>query len=84
MNVKFAGDIVNCRSVKTYPSHFRLGDILIGPEGTLLKVVTVQTGCPIWESTTKTKTAVVLETEDGSLVPTTNLSGQYELLRPRK
>lgn len=84
MNIKFANELLDCRSVQTYPSHFRLGDILIGPEGMLLKVVTVQPNCPIWESSTKTKTAVVLKTEDGQIVPTTDLSGTYSLLRPRR
>ncbi len=82
--ILFAGNILKCRNVKTYPSRFRLGDILVGPNGTLLKVVTVQSGCPVWEDSRKTKTAVVFELQDRTIVPVPEMHGQYNVLRPKK
>lgn len=84
MNVRFADEIINCRSVNCMPSKFKLGDILVGPNGILLKVVTVQKDCPIWESTHRTKCAVVFELQDRTIVPVPEMHGQYNVLRPKK
>lgn len=82
MNITFADKVIKCRTVKTCPSKFKLRDLLIGPGGTLLQVVTVQKDCPIWEDSRKTKTAVVFETEDHTIVPVSEMHGYYEVLRP--
>ena len=83
MNVKFGDQELNVRSVKTEPTKFRINDLLVGPDGMLLKVVTVQTGCPIWESNHKSKCVVIFENALGMVIPANGLSGQFQILRPR-
>ena len=83
-DITFAGQLLQCRKVHTYPSRFKLGDILIGPGGNLLKVVTVQCNIPVWEDNHKVKTAVVFETQDKTIVPVPGINGVFDILRPRK
>lgn len=82
MNVKFGDKTMNVRSKMVMPTRFKLNDLLVGPNGTLLQVVTVQTGCPIWESNRRTKCVIVLKSALGTLIPTDNLAGHYQVLRP--
>ncbi len=79
--IKFRDQVLRCRNLKTYPSRFKLGDLILGPGGQLLEVVTVQRDCPIWESNHKTKTAVVFLTENKQLVPVDDLKGQFDVYR---
>jgi hypothetical protein len=81
VNIKFHDKVLKCRHVKTYPSRFRLGDLLIGPGGMILEVVTVQSDCPIWESKYKTKTAVVFRTESGQIIPISEMKGEFDVYR---
>ena len=69
MNIQFAGEVLNCRTLETSCGRFKVNDILTGPDGMLLKVVTVQKGCPMWESNRRTFTQLLLETEDHELIP---------------
>lgn len=81
MNIKFRGKIESCRRISTTPGRFKLGDIVMGPNGMLLEVKTVQRDCPVWESNNRSKCVVVFETEDGTCVPVDNISGNYTLFR---
>ncbi len=82
MQIQFAGDILECRQIDTEPSRFKLGDIVVGPNGNLLKVITVQKDCPMWESTRRVFTAFLFETETHTKVPVRNLHGTFHVLRP--
>jgi hypothetical protein len=84
MNIVFKDEQINARVVKTYPRKFKIGDFLVGPSGELLKVVTVQTDIPMWESSTKTKTVVIFKTAADTLIPVNGLSGTFEILRPKR
>ncbi len=83
MKIKFRDQIINCRQVKTTPSHFKLGDIVMGPGGNLLEVKTVQNDCPVWESNTRTKCAVVFETDARVMIPVPGISGTFTVFRKR-
>lgn len=83
MNVKFNGKSMEVRQLNTYAGKTRLNDLIVGPQGILLKVVTVQTDCPVWESNRKTFTAMLVQTEDGIQIPL-RPSGKISILRPRK
>lgn len=83
MNVTFAGQEVNVKRVETFPSRFKLNDFLVGPNGMLLKVVTVQRDCPYFENLNRSKTVVILETESGARVPINGMFGKYSILRRR-
>lgn len=84
MNVKFGNKELAVRSVETFPSRLKIDDLLIGPSGMLLKVLTVQPGCPIWESNRATICAVLVETESHTMIPLRNLSGKIKAYRPIK
>lgn len=84
MQIKFADEILECKQIETKPTFLRLGDILTGPEGMLLKVITVQKNCPMWESNRRTFLALLVETEDNTKIPLRNLTGKIEVLRPKK
>lgn len=84
MNIKYGNEMIQARMVKTYPSKFRIGDFLLGPDGTPLKVVTVQSQCPLWESQTKTKTVVIFQRADGMIVPVNGMQGVFSILRPKR
>ena len=83
MNIKFRGNVLDCRKVVTSPGRFRLGDIVLGPEGNLLEVKTIQKDCPIFESMTRTKCVVVFETESGACVPVNGIAGTFTVFRRR-
>lgn len=84
MKIKFSGEVLNCKQIETYPSRARIGDLLVGPAGRLFKVLTVQPGCPVWESNTKTFCAVLVESETHETIPLRDFAGKVSLLRPRK
>lgn len=83
MTITFGKVKFECRQVHTYPSRLRIGDMIVGPKGILLRVITVQPGCPCWESNRKTFTAVLLETEDHTVIPI-RPENKVTALRPRK
>lgn len=83
MNITFDNKAVDVRTVETSPRRFRIGDIIQGPGGMLLKVVTVQNDCPYFENLNKTKTVVILVDESGQLVPINGMSGTFRIWRPR-
>lgn len=82
MNIRFGDQLLNCRQLTTYPSRFKLGDIVLGPNGILLKVVTVQT-VPYFEDLNKYKTVVIFETANHEVIPVNGLTGQFNLFRPK-
>jgi hypothetical protein len=84
MNITFANESLNCRSIETYPSRLKIGDILPGPDGVLLKVLTVQPGCPMWESNRKTFVQLLLETEDHEMIPLRGPENKVEAYRPKR
>lgn len=84
MKINYAGKVIDCRQVETYATRLRINDFLVGPGGVLLKVLTVQPGCPVWESNRRTKTAVLVETEDHTKIPLSEFSTSVKVLRPRK
>ena len=73
---------MRCRQIETKPSRFRIGDIISGPMGMLLKVLTVQVGCPVWESNHHFTTAVFLENENNLEIPIQDMQGTYTVYRP--
>ena len=81
MNIKYRGEIRKVRRLSTTPGRFKLGDIVMGPDGILLEVKTVQRHCPIWESTNRSKCVVIFETESGACVPVHNIQGHFTLFR---
>lgn len=81
MNIRFDNKAVDVRTLETYPSKFKLGDFLQGPEG-ILKVVTVQT-VPYFENLNKKKTVVVLVDESGQLIPINGMFGKYRVFRSK-
>lgn len=84
MNIKYGNELIDTRLVKTFPRKFKLGDFILGPNGEPLKVVTVQNDVPVWESTRKTKTVVIFKSAAGTIIPVNGLSGQFDVLRPRR
>jgi hypothetical protein len=84
VNIVFKDEKIDARVIKAYPRKFKLGDFIVGPTGELLKVVTVQNNCPMWESNTKTKTVVIFKSAADVLIPVNGLSGLFDVLRPRK
>jgi len=83
VNIRFNGKTVEVKQINTYAGRCRLNDLIVGPQGILLKVVTVQPDCPVWESNRKTFTAMLVQTEDGISIPL-RPSGKISVLRPRK
>lgn len=84
MNIRFDNKAVDVRTVETYPSKFRIGDFIQGPNGSMLKVATVQCSVPYIENLNHTKTVVILVDESGSLIPINGMFGKYRVYRPRK
>ena len=85
MIVKFAEKELQVRAHETYPSRLRPTDLLIGPGGSLLEVLTVQSNCPIWESNRTTICAVLVRTEQNKLIPLNGvLSGKVKIYRKIK
>lgn len=83
MNIQFNNKAVDVRTLETYPSRFKIGDYLEGPEG-ILKVVTVQNDVPYFEDLTKKKTVVVLVNESGLLIPINGMFGKFRVFREKK
>lgn len=83
MNIQFDGAVIDVRPVDVYVSHAKIGDILVGPNNRLLRVVTVQTDCPRIDSN-RPFTAILVETEDHTKIPLNGLAGKVHFLRPRK
>jgi hypothetical protein len=83
VNIRFNNEAVDVRTLETYPSKFKLGDIIQGPEGMLLKVATVQNDVPYFENLAKKKTVVIFNTESGVQVPINGMFGKYKVMRPR-
>ena len=84
MNIKFNGSVIKCRQVETYATRLRINDFLVGPNGVLLKVLTVQPHCPMWESNRKQFTAVLVETEDHTKIPLRDFADMVKVLRPSR
>lgn len=78
--VKFAGQTINVRSKEVLPSRMKCNDLVM-VKGAMLKLVTVQHGCPIWESNTRTDSVYLFETESGAKVPVRNLAGKFTVMR---
>lgn len=82
MIVKFDDQEIQVRRVKILPSHLKIDDFIEGPGGSLLRVLTVQCDCPIWESNHKTILAVLVETEQHAKIPLNGvLSGKVRIYR---
>lgn len=84
MIVKFRNQLVNCRALTTTPGRFKIGDLVIGPDGMILEVATVQTHVPIWESNYHSKCVVIFRTEDDDLIPVHGITGPETIYRPRQ
>lgn len=83
MNIRFDNKAVDVRALETYPSRFKLGDYIQGPQG-ILKVVTVQNDVPYFENLSKKKTVVVFVDESGQQIPVNGLFGKFQVFRPQK
>jgi hypothetical protein len=83
VNIRFDNKAVDVRTLETYPSRFKIGDYLDGPEG-MLKVVTVQSDVPYFEDLSKKKTVVILVNESGSLIPINGMFGKFRVYREKK
>lgn len=81
MQITFEGQKLDVRSLDVKPGRLRIGDILLGPNGMLLKTVTVQKGCPVWESNVRTENHYIFETEDHQLIPVRKLSESVHIFR---
>lgn len=81
--IQYGDQSIDARMVKAPPRKFKLGDYLIGPDGNVLQVVTVQPDIPIWESNHKTKTVVIFKSAAGTIIPVNGLSGTFEIMRPK-
>lgn len=81
MNIRFDNEAVDVRSVQTYPSRFKIGDYIQGPDGSMLRVVTVQSGVPYFENLNHTKTVVILADGSGSLIPINGMFGKHTVYR---
>lgn len=80
-SIRFRDEDIRVRNIHTRPSRFKLGDILLGPGGMMLKVVTVQPAVPYIENINHYKTVVIFETEDKQLVPVNGMDGEYDVYR---
>jgi hypothetical protein len=83
VNIRFDNKAVDVRTLETYPSRFHVGDYIQGPDGTMLKIVTVQKDVPYFEDLSKKKTVVVLVNESGSLIPINGMFGKHRIYRER-
>lgn len=83
MNVRFDNENLTVKPVTTSPGRFRFNDLLVGPDGILLKVVSVCHNAPTWESNFKTKCVVLLETENHVRFVVDSLTGKYNVMRPK-
>lgn len=84
MMISFAGEKLDCRQKRVLAGQIKTQDIVQMPGGILVKCVTKQANCPIFESNTKTVTVYLFETETGVKFPARELSGEYTVLRRRK
>jgi hypothetical protein len=83
VNIRFDNKAVDVRTLETYASKFRIGDFIQGPDGNMLKVVTVQSSVPYIENLNHTKTVVILVDESGSLIPVNGMPGKYRIFRSK-
>lgn len=83
MNLKYRGEIISVTTKTLYPGKFNIGDIVLGPAGILLEVLTVQSDCPVFSkyNPNSSKCVVILETEDHTMLPINGMSGQYNVYR---
>lgn len=84
MVITFDHQRFEVRVAQIKPSQLRLGDILLGPGGNLLKVCTIQRGCPIWESNRRTENHYILETENHEMVPVRTMPEQIRVFRKKR
>lgn len=84
MLVKFQGKVTDCRPLVTTPGRFKLGDLMIGPDGMILEVATVQRGVPIWESNRYCKCVVIFRDETNDIIPVHGMRGEHRIYRPKK
>ena len=76
--IKFRGESYPSRVIETLPSRIKIGDYLVGKRETY-KVVTVQPGCPYWETRHRTFTNILVESEDGEKIPLPRLEPDTKL-----
>lgn len=84
MNIRFNNKAVDVRTLQTYPSKFKLGDFIQGPDGMMLQVATVQSDVPYIENLNHKKTVVIFNTENGVQVPVNGMFGKYTVYRSKK
>lgn len=84
MNIRFNNKAVDVRTLQTYPSKFRIGDFIQGPDGMMLQVATVQSDVPYIENLNHKKTVVIFNAENGVQVPVNGMFGKYTVYRSRK
>lgn len=82
MIIKFGNKSINVTRRNLLGSNVRPGDF-IKLRGDILRVETVQTGCPYIENTHKVFTSWVLNKSDGSKVFCRDLFGTLEVYRAR-
>lgn len=83
MNVLFGNESFDARHLVIKAGSIKEGDIL-SIEGTLLKVETVQRGCPSIENLSHLFTSWVLNTATGDKVFTRSIFGDVEVFRPNR
>lgn len=85
MRIEFQNLVLDCRSIQVNARKLKLNDLIeVEDTGNLLKVVTVQNDCPVWESNTRLKCAIVVESEDHSIIPVSDVQGTFHVYRPVK
>lgn len=83
MNVSFGTETINARHMDVATGSIRNGD-LIHLNGELLRVLTVQRDCPMWESNRRTFTMFTCQDADNHMIPVRDLYGVVEIFRPKK
>lgn len=82
MKIKFADETINVRERIVDPGRIRPNDF-IQVESVLVKCITRQGGCPIWESN-RLVVVYLFETETGARFSMRDLKGKYSVLRKKR